>query len=124
MGTTRTSQKDVLEAVNGLGEQLAALVSIMTQQQQTAAVEPSVTTVTEPEPKPAKQASVKVDRKYFNHMLPKWQQLANAKGVAYIGFAYRKSSGRTGLWACPASEFSKVSRRDNFLGAVAEVKPQ
>lgn len=118
MGTQRTSQKDVLNAI----EQLTAAVSQLIQTQHAPAMP-----VIAPEPvaqvAPAKTDTVRISKSYLAAMQPKWQTLANNKGVSYIGFAYRKSNGKTGLWACPEPEYAKVSKRDNHLGAVVKVDP-
>ena len=110
MGTQRTSQKDVLEAI----QQLTAVVTQLVQQP-TAAPEPVA--------QPAKADTVKVDKGYLAKMQPKWQQLADRKGLAYVGFAYRKSNGQLGLWACPKTEYAKASSRSNFIGAIMEINP-
>ena len=117
MGTQRTSQKDVLEAIN----QLTAVVTQLVQNQN----QPVIATAPV-EIQPNKQDSLtlsKDDQRYLAKVQPRWQELADKKGFAYIGFAYRKSNGKLGLWACPKTEFAKASARSNFIGAIMEVNP-
>lgn len=113
MGTTRTSNKDI-------ADKLDTLIGLMIAAQQSE-------TVVKPEPvaTPAqpKVETVKVDKAYLNAMVPKWQTLANKNNVSYVGYAYRKSSGKTGLWGCPVDQFQKVSQRENCLGAVIQIDP-
>lgn len=114
MSNQRTSNKQILDAIENLTAAILATHQ-PTAETNSVAVEPEVQT--------AKPSKIKVSQAYFNAMLPKWQALANSKGVTYVGFAYRKSNGRIGLWAVPKAEIAKKQSTDSYIGNVAEVHP-
>ena len=114
--SNRTSNKQILEAIEGL---TAAILA----GQGTTAPQPSAEVEVASEEPKAKPSKVKVSKAYFNAMLPKWQALANTKGETYVGYAYRKSNGKVGLWAVPKTKIASKEATDSFLGAVTEVNP-
>jgi hypothetical protein len=129
MADSRVSNKQILEAIASNNEAIGNLVAALTQtapQSATVAVQPVVQV--EPEQPKAvvapKEQTTKISAAYLAKMQPKWQAFANKVGETVIGFAYRKSNGKPGLWGCPQSEFAKVSRRESFIGAVGEYHPQ
>jgi hypothetical protein len=117
MGNQRTSNKDIASKLDTLIELLTAQ-SMAQNQTPTVSVQPTVA-----EPQPAKQDSVKIDAKYLAKMEPKWQAYANKLGQTVVGYAYRKSNGKVGLWGCPSNEVADVSARESFIGCIKEVHP-
>lgn len=119
MSNNRTSNRQILDAIEAQTAAISTLVEALSVQPKAEANSVAV----EPEAEKAKPSKVKVSEAYFNAMLPKWQALANSKGTTYVGYAYRKSNGRVGLWAVPKAELAKKQATDSYLGNVAEVNP-
>ena len=107
MSKSRVSNEQILTAINSLVEAMTAQIA-----------QPTAVTVTEPKAAPAKAESIKIDKAYLNKMIPKWDQLANKVGEQFIGYAYRKSNGKLGLWGCKASDLAKVSNQERYVGNV------
>jgi len=121
--SNRTSNKQILDAIEAQTQAINSLVGALGGAQNTSVPgQIDLTPVTDPEPK-AKPSKVKVSEAYFNAMLPKWQALANSKGTTYVGYAYRKSNGRVGLWAVPKDKLAAKAATDSYIGNVAEVHP-
>ena len=116
--SNRTSNKQILDAIEAQTAAMTQLIAALTPNQTQPTAEVSV--AEEPKAKPSK---VKVSEAYLNAMLPKWQALANSKGVTYVGFAYRKSNGKVGLWAVPKDKYAAKAASDSFIGAIREVHP-
>lgn len=119
MGNSRTSNRDVLEAVNELTGTVATLVAAMAANQGTAV--PSAPTIVE-----AKSDEITLPKDYLAKMEPRFQAFANKIGETVVSFAYLKSNGRKGLWSVPKSKLPEEAKRrgDNYLGAVAEYQPK
>ena len=108
----RTSNKQILEAINALTE---AITQTM--------VQPKV----EPQPVAAAaeasgESTIKVDAKYKAMMENKFAAYAAKVGEPVIGYAYKKSNGRTGLWSIPQSKWTGAKIK-NLVGAVGIYKP-
>lgn len=112
MGSQRTSNKDI-------ADKLDTLIGLLTAQAQNQTVTPSVTEA--PQPKAGRK--LKISEDYLAKMQPKWQALANKRGSTVVGYAYRKSNGKVGLWGCDISSYADVEQRDSTIGAVMEVHP-
>ena len=121
MSNSRVSNKQLLEAVEAQTAAMTQLIAALTPTTQPKAEVNSV--AVEAEAAPAKPEKIKVSEAYFNAMLPKWQSLANSKGVTYVGYAYRKSNGKVGLWAVPKEQLAAKQRTASYLGNVVEVNP-
>lgn len=119
MGNSRTSNRDVLEAVNELTGTVATLVAAMAANQGTTA--PKGPKVVE-----ANSDEITIKADYMAKMEPRFQAFANKIGEPVVSFAYRKSNGRTGLWSVPKTKLSSEAKRrgDNYLGAVTEYQPK
>lgn len=109
MSNKRVSNEQILTAINSLVEALTAT---------TAAAQPTTNVVEMDTPAQPKVEKVKLDKAYLNKMIPKWDALANKLGEQFVGYAYRKSNGKTGLWGCPMSQLAKVSKQERYLGNV------
>jgi len=109
MGTSRTSNKDVLDAIVAL---TAAITSNVV-----AAPAPIVTPA-EPEAE-----TVKVDKAYAEHMaLNKCQPFADKHGEDVVLYARHNKANETKLAYCLASKFAGLKDR-GLIGAVQVVSP-
>lgn len=120
---SRVTSKVVLETLEKqIAEQtkaIEALIGVL-QGGVTTSVPSEPTVVTE-EPKAASKP--KVTAKHKASMMDAWQKLANKRGEAVYGYAYRKRNGKTGLWGCSAAELADRKAADNYLGLIEVVQP-
>lgn len=121
---SRVTSKVVLETLEKqIAEQtkaIEALIGVL-QGSVTTSVPSEPTVVTE-EPKAA-TSKPKVTAKHKASMIDAWQKLANKRGEAVYGYAYRKRNGKTGLWGCSAAELPDRKAADNYLGLIEVVQP-
>jgi len=107
MGTQRTSNKDVLAAIEALTAAIQATV-----------VAPAAIAAT-PAPNSG-EATVNVDAAYLAHMKVKVQDFANSKGEDAILYARKNGRGETKLAYCLASAWA--NKRDRgIVGPVAHI---
>lgn len=119
MGTERTSNKDILEAVANQTASIDALVNVLTQNAQAQPATPVAETTQEPED----ASSVNIDKRYREHMLAKVQAKCDSDGEDRILYARRNGNGEVKLAYRLASSWSTL--RDNgLLGAIEHVKPE
>lgn len=121
MGTQRTSNKDVMEAVSELTEAVKLLIAA-----QGAAIAPSEPTqVATTKVVAPTSPKVKINADYKAKMEPAWQNLADKRGTTVVGFAYRKRDGKPGLWGCNKADLAAEAAKygERFLGAIGEYHP-
>ncbi len=118
--STRTSNKQILEAIEKLTETIAnAMVP-----NQTVKTEPEVPTLT-PISQPTAEApaqSVKVAKGYLNHMVAKTTATAKEKGVDYMLYARFNKAGETKLAYTTLDRWSKGLRDSGLIGPIQIVK--
>jgi len=122
MGAARTSNKDILAAIEAQTNAITKLVG---------AISGSVTPRTEPvaatpkviETDSAKPADVRVPASYLEHQKVKAQEHANNKGERVILYGRVNLAGEQKLAYCLASRWSSL--RDNgLIGAVDSFDPK
>lgn len=122
MGAARTSNKDILAAIEAQTNAINALVG---------AISGSVTPRTEPMATPvyntaadtAKPADVRVPASYLEHQKVKAQEHANNKGERVILYGRVNLAGEQKLAYCLASRWSSL--RDNgLIGAIDSFDPK
>lgn len=122
MGAERTSNKDILAAINEQTSAINALVGALTQPK----AEPVVSEpVAAPVNTPAVNSGtpeVKVPAGYMTHQRTKAQDHATAKGERVVLYARENLNGETKLAYCLASRWSSL--RDNgLIGAIDTFDP-
>ena len=117
MGTARTSNKDILDAILGL-------TSAITQTHVAAPVAaPVVTPVVEADPEPESASQVEIPKGYRTHMLAKVQAKVNTDAADRIMYARRNLNGEVKLAYCLASRWTGLKDR-GLIGAIAHIKPE
>lgn len=117
MGTQRTSNKDVLNALNdGFDRLIDALGN-----QQVAAPAPAAP-VAEATGEQVGESTIKVDGAYLEHMKLKVQDFANAKGEDAILYARKNGRGETKLAYCLGSKWTTLRDR-GLIGPVEHISP-
>ena len=119
MGAQRTSQKDVLNAVEGLAGKIDSLVDVLTTQAQPAAAPatPDRTIAEEP-------TSVDVDKAYLAHMNVKAAEHATTKGSEVVLYARKNRAGEIKLaYALRERYDEQIARQPSNLGAVGTFQP-
>ena len=124
MSASRTSNKQILTAIEEQTAAITALASAIAGNHTSAPEAPVVTpepVVTEPEAtdKPTK---VRVSPEYLSHMKVKGQDHANNKGEDVILYGRVNLNGETKLAYCLASRWTKLRDR-GLIGAVARFSP-
>lgn len=122
MGANRTSNKDILAAIEAQTDAITKLVGAIsgsvTPREERKAEAPKVA-----ETDTAKPADVKVPASYLEHQKVKAQEHANNKGERVILYGRVNLSGETKLAYCLASRWSSL--RDNgLIGAVDSFDPK
>ena len=124
MGASRTSNKDILDAILAQNTALTQLANAITGQQ--AQTQAQVTPVVEPNPEPEQDTpanSVNVPAGYHKRVLAKVQAKCNEDGEARIMYARHNLAGETKLAYCLASRWGKL--KDNgLIGPVGHVTPE
>lgn len=120
MGAARTSNKDILEAINGLTSAVMALVERQSQPlaapvAQPVAEQPAVLTPASAEP------TVKVAPSYLAHTVSRVEAKVKAEGVDYVIYARRNQLGETKLAYRKASQMGSLRDR-GYLGKVRHIK--
>ena len=118
--TKRLTSKQVLdsleERIEAQTKAIESLIGVLSGTVKPVAEKP---VVEEP-----KAETPKVGRKHKARMLDAWQRLANKRGEAIYGYAYRKRNGKTGLWGCSEEELADKEAMPNYLGLVEVVEPE
>lgn len=114
MGTQRTSNKDVLNSINGLSDQMATLIGLLSAQAQAPAQ--VATPVTEPA-RNVEAPTVKVPADYHKHQVAKAAEHAKRQGQDVVVYTRRNGKGELKIAYCLASRFATL--RDNgLIGAI------
>ena len=119
MGASRTSNKDILAAIEAQTNAINALVGAISGTR----TEPVAATPKVVETDTAKPADVKVPASYLEHQKVKAQEHANNKGERVILYGRVNLAGEQKLAYCLASRWTSL--RDNgFIGAIAQFDPK
>lgn len=101
MGAQRTSNKDLLQAINAQTESINALVDALTSQTAApAAAAPATPAVEVAEPEaspPSANDPIRVDKGYRDHMVRKVTALVNSDGEPRVLYARRNGKGEIKL---------------------------
>lgn len=117
MGTSRTSNKDVMAAIERL---TAAITGIVVQQ--APAPQASAPTVAVVNGQNNGHKQVKVSEEYLALITAKAQDKANETGDEYVMYARRNLANHTKLAFCKAARFPLL--RDNgMIGRIKTVSP-
>ena len=120
MTASRTSNKQILEAIN---EQTAAIMALASALSGGTKAEPvadtPVVTVEEPEVTRDVPSKVRVPADYMRHMRIKAQDHANAKGEDVVLYARVNLAGEQKLAYCLKSRWTSL-RDKGLIGAVAQ----
>jgi hypothetical protein len=118
MGTQRTSNKDVLDAIQSQTASIDALVTALTAGALApAAASPSST---EQDAPVTEETTVEVDGAYLSHMTEKAKAHAKDKGETVVLYARRNGRGETKLaYALQERYDSVVSKQPSCLGSQA-----
>ena len=117
MGDSRTSNKDILNAVEAQTAAIDKLVNVLT----ATAAHPKAEKVVTSEPK---ATSVDVDAAYMAHMTAKAADHATAKGSEVVLYARRNRSGQVKLaYALKERYDSQIERQPSCIGPVGSFKP-
>ena len=120
MGTQRTSNKDILAAIEAQTNAISGLVQALTQTQTQA---PAVEAAPVPEREPQSPSNVQVDAGYKAHVMAKAQALSNKDNEDRILYVRKNMRGETKLAYVLASKWSSL--RDNgLIGAIEHIKPE
>ena len=121
MGTTRTSNKDILSAIESQTQAINALVNALTEH---APAHTPAGQIVDPEPVAApKSDTVRIPEGYKNHMMAKVQAKADEVNGDYIMYARRNLAGEVKLAYCTAERWTNL--KDNgLIGPVAHIKPE
>jgi len=123
MGTTRTSNKDILNAIEAqtaaIGALASAISGTMTAAKPATPATPVVETAT---PVAQDSAKPKVDEAYFNHMVAKVSEKCAEDGESRVLYARRNGHGETKLAYCLLSRFGSLRDR-GFMGALKQIDP-
>lgn len=124
MGTQRTSNKDILAAIEAQTNAINALVGAVAGTVNTPPAGVIDTTpVTDPEPEPQSASNVRVDAGYKAHVMAKAQALSNKDNEDRILYVRKNMRGETKLAYVLASKWSSL--RDNgLIGAIEHIKPE
>jgi len=118
MGTQRTSNKDVLDAINALTQ--AITQSVINAPAPAAPAQVQVA----PAPTEASSPKAKLDPSYVSHVrVAKAQPYANDKGADVVLYARRNGRGETKLAYCLAEKFAKLRDR-GLIGAIEILNPE
>jgi len=115
MGTARTSNKDILDALDsGFDRLITALTA--------NAVAPVATVASAPPAKP--DGTVKVDESYLAHMTAKAADHATLKGEEVVLYARRNKANETKLAYALRSRFDAVvAKQASCKGAIGTFQP-
>jgi hypothetical protein len=120
MGDSRTSNKDILNAVEAQTAAIDKLVNVLTATA-VAAPQPKAESVPTSEPK---ATSVDVDAAYMAHMTAKAADHATAKGSEVVLYARRNRQGQVKLaYALKERYDSQIERQPSCIGPVGSFKP-
>jgi hypothetical protein len=119
MGDSRTSNKDILDAVQSQTAAIDKLVNVLTAT--AVQTQPKAEPVTTSEPK---ATSVDVDAAYMAHMTAKAADHATAKGSDVVLYARRNRAGQVKLaYALKERYDSQIDRQPSCIGPVGSFKP-
>lgn len=114
MGSQRTSNKDVLGAIEAQTASIDALINALT----AGAIAPA--TVTEPSAPVTEETTVVVDEAYLAHMTVKAAEHATNKGETVVLYARKNKQGETKLaYALQERYDTVVSKQPSCLGSQA-----
>ena len=121
MGASRTSNKDILAAIEAQTDAISKLVSAIsgTQAQPTPETGPRIVDTVVPEAPANKPSEVKVPSGYMTHQRSKAQDHANAKGEDVVLYARVNLAGEQKLAYCLKSRWTSL-RDKGLIGAVAQ----
>lgn len=124
MTATHTSNKQILEAIERQTQGIEALVAALSQNVTPQAQAPTPPVLTDSvAPERVNDAdTIKVDKKYRNHMMAKIQAKANDAGTAYMFYARKNLAGETKLAYCQADRWSKLKDK-GLIGPISLVEP-
>lgn len=125
MTASRTSNKQILDAISEQSQAISALVAAITQTQ--APVTPVTTQNVAPAPvndAPVVdgETSVQFPESYLSHMATKIQDTANDKGVRYIEYARRNLKGENKIAYCTADRWANLKDK-GLIGPMAVFDP-
>ena len=119
MGTSRTSNKDILDAILGL---TAAITQSNTQAHAPVQVAAPVETPAATQ-EPESTDSIKLPASYREHVMAKVQSKVNSDGTDRILYARRNLQGEVKLAYCVADRWTSLKDK-GLIGAIAHVKPE
>ena len=120
MGTQRTSNKDILEAIASQTTAINALVSAISGTVAT----PAQTQAPAPVNETAASPDIQVKKSYSNHMVAKVTDKVNEDGASRALYARRNGNGETKLAYCLLSRLDDVKVRDRgYLGTLQIIEP-
>jgi hypothetical protein len=118
MGTQRTSQKDVLNAINDLTSVITQLVSNVAQ----APVTPPVMAApVEAAPVSTGESTVQIAPGYLQRMTAKVEGLTKVDGETRVLYTRRNLAGETKLAYCLGSRWSTLKDK-GLIGAIKIIK--
>ena len=117
MGSQRTTNKDIVDAIAKQATSIDALVATLTTQ--AMPIEASVIAAT-----PSKTDSPKVDDAYLTHQKGKSQAHATDKGCEVVLYARVNKAGETKLAYAQRDRYdSVITGQPSHIGAVASFQP-
>ena len=123
MGASRTSNKDILDAINSKTDAIATLAAAIAGTQPSAQVTPEPVVTAEPEATERDLPStVSVKPEYLAHQKSKAQAHADAKGETVILYGRVNLAGEHKLAYCLGSRWTSL-RDKGLVGAVATFDP-
>lgn len=126
MGTQRTTNKDILEALEAqtaaIGALAEAISGNVTPQPFKAPAADNVPTLTTPVAKGEAAQSLNVNEQYLNRMVEKAQKHSSAKGAGVVLYARRNKSGEVKLAYALMERYAEL--RDNgLIGPIRTFEP-
>lgn len=118
MTASRTSNKQILDAILALTE---AITATNTKNAAPASEPPVLTEKAEPATTQADNLTLnKNEQRYLAVMNGKFEAYAEKIGEPIVGYAYRKSNGKLGFWSVPQSQWAdKKAKIKNLIGPLA-----
>ena len=121
MGTTRTSNKDILNAIEGQTAAITALAAAISGSVIPAKASVPVVETAAPA-KAGTSGKPQVDEPYLNHMVAKVTEKCAEDGESRVLYARRNGHGETKLAYCLLSRWASL-RDGGLIGAVKQIDP-
>ena len=125
MGTSRISNRDVLDAIQNQTETLSQLIAVLT-----ATAQPKAEPVAQPkvetglpgakQPKAAEGNTFGVEPKYLAVMTEKAKSYALAKGVTVILYSRRNGKGEVKLAFSQPDRYETIRRQPSHISAIKQ----